>query len=204
MASPHNVRTLERILWQNPNLKEERERREILRMHSGLIIPPSEFEGGFVSPKAMEEWRKKKGMPCADVVITVRLSDGTSAVVASLRAPDMPFGRFWWMQGGSISGYTPILDFVRDRAEKECGVAVTLEALIGLFYTNAEDFSQSTLQPCFVGSAPFAGLSERLRTDGQHANVHLLTLKDLGQLPEEQMHWYPMNCFHAALTSMPG
>jgi len=204
MANPHEACALERILWQNPNLKEDRERRAISSMACWAVIPPPGFKGGFVSNETTGEWRESKVIACADVVITTRLSDDTPAVVASLRAPNTPFGNCWWMQGGGIPGYTPLQKFVRDHAMKECGAEVKLEALIGFFYTNAEDHHQSTMQPCFVGSVPFDGLSEKLIADNQHADVRLLTLRDLGELPKEQKHWYPATCFHAALESMPG
>ena len=117
--------------------------------------------------------------------------------------PKLPLPNKWWMQGGGISGYTSILTFLKERARKECGVEVELEAIIGFFRTCAEDFAQSTTQLCFVGSAPYDGVSERLKYDDRHSAVRLLTLEDFGQLPQEQQHWYPMFCFEAALNSMP-
>jgi hypothetical protein len=194
---------LETILWFNNRLTEDRRIKAISHLETDSLTPPIDYVGGFVSEETMVEWRSKKEVACADVVITTRYPTGTKAVVSSLRAPKTPFGNKWWMQGGGISGYTSILTFLKERARKECGVEVELEAIIGLFRTCAEDFAQSTTQPCFVGSAPYDGMSERLKYDDRHSAVRLLTLEDFDQLPQEQQHWYPMFCFEAALKSMP-
>lgn len=105
------------------------------------------------------------------------------------------------MQGGAFHPYRSIVEFLEERAEKECGVRPKIEGLIGVFRTCAEDFHASTTQPCYVGSVAYKDLI-KAKPDIDHTSWRLLKLEDLQTLPEEEKHWYPMLAFRLALESM--
>jgi hypothetical protein len=165
------------------------------------ISPPGEVGRG-ARPEVYDEYRRGLDGACADVVVTTCTSDGILAVIATRRAEGKCFGGAWWMQGGATHAYRSYVDFVQERAAKECGVTPDIQALIGIFRTCAEDVHASTFQPCYVGWVDPEKRAE-LVTDSDHHAIRLLTLADLDVLPQGQRHWYPMQVFRLALETMP-
>lgn len=155
-----------------------------------------------VPDEAHLAYRARKEAACADIVITTVLLSGKPAVVSSKRAKNVCFGGYWWMQGGSYNAYSPIVDFVTNRALKECGVKPAVEGIIGLFRTCAEDLHASTTNICYVGFVPHDQLISA-KHDKDHTDQKLLTLSDLSSLPKEELHWYPKLVFTMALATMP-
>lgn len=190
---------VEGIILVNQNLKKDRMRK--IYFQNKKVKLPSGIKKGGVSKDVYYNYSLGLERACADVVITVRLPNGDDAVLAIKRAIDKPFGGMWWMQGGSFHPYRSIIDFLVERAEKECGVRPKIEALVGVFRTCAEDQVCSTIQPCYVGKIDYRELS-KIKLDQDHVEWDLLTLNDLEDLPQEEKHWYPMLAFKLAMETM--
>lgn len=131
------------------------------------------------------------------------LPDNVPAVLTSKRAPGKLFGNKWWMQGGAIHSYRLILDFLEERAEKECGFRPSIQAFIGVFRTCADDKLGSTINLCYVGFVDHRELTKARIWDKDHVDFKTLRLEQLKQIPASEKHWYPMLVFDRALTTMP-
>ena len=191
---------VEKVILINPFLKEERVAAKNIDFMEVTPPSPGSIKRG-VEKETYENYNLGLERACADIVITVRLPSGAGAVLASKRINGKPFGGKWWMQGGAFHPYRSIIDFLGERAEKECGVRPKVEGLIGVFRTCAEDHSASTIQPCYVGRVSYEGLI-KAKPDIDHISWALLKLEDLQTLPEEEKHWYPMLAFKLALESI--
>lgn len=166
------------------------------------IVVPEGHRAGGVESVYYNGYRQGLDSACDDVVITTWLPVGVSAVLASKRAPGKLFGKKWWMQGGATHSYRPIEDFLGERVKAECGVCPRLEGLIGVYRTCADDALGSTTNLCYVGYIPYEDLTAA-GVDDDHTAFRLLSLRDLGLLPSEEKHWYPMGVFRKAMETMP-
>jgi len=195
---------VESVIHINQNLRRDRADAQVcgFTLEDIDIVVPSGHRIGRVSQESFEEFNALRERACADIVITTRLENGMSAVLAIKRAKTEPFGGCWWMQGGGYGSYELIGDFLLKRAEQECGVRPALEGFMGVFRTCAEDIVCSTTNLCFVGFAEFDHI-RRARIDREHVAWRLLTLADLDTLPSEETHWYPSFTFRRALETMP-
>lgn len=167
-----------------------------------VTVPDNHRIGG-VGPEVYDGYRQGLDSACADVVITTVLSDGVPAVLTSKRAPGKLFGNKWWMQGGAIHSYRRIIDFLEERAEKECGFRPRVQAFIGVFRTCADDRLGSTINLCYVGFVDHRELIKTHIWDKDHTDFKVLTLDTLKRIPKDEQHWYPMFVFKEALTTMP-
>lgn len=195
---------IERILWKRDVLELRAERK---RKYTGVnfITVPSGHRSGGVAPDIYDGYRQGLDSACADVVITTHMPDGEARVLAVKRALGKPFGGKWWMQGGAIQSYRLIEDFLVERAERECGVRLVIQALMGVFRTCAEDILASTTNLCYVGYAPY-DMVERASVDKDHTAFRLFSAHEFyqdTQEHEEEWHWYPKMTFAQALSSMP-
>lgn len=177
-------------------------------MHQGtlshqteMVVVPSGHRSGGVPSAVYDGYRLGLEGACVDVVIATRLVNGTPVVLASKRVIGKPFGGYWWMQGGAVQGYRSILDFLSERAEKECGLRPRIVGLVGFYRTCAEDGIASTMQPCYVATVPREAI-EQAKADSDHSSWALFSLEDLEKLPPNEQHWYPMRVFRRVLESM--
>ncbi len=129
--------------------------------------------------------------------------DGENAVLLSKRKSSEPFGGFWWVHGGSLGAYQSIAEFITERAKQECGVAVQLGPVIGVYRTSAANAVQSTMQPCYAAVAPYEAIVEKMRTDPNHESIRLFTESELASIPASERHWYPTRVAEIALANMP-
>jgi hypothetical protein len=150
----------------------------------------------------LEQYRAGKDMACEDIIIGTHRPDGTPVVMLSLRKPTESFGGKWWVYGGSTTAYADVLEFIAKRAERECGVPVVPQGLIGFYRTCAADKPQSTLQPCFGAVVDYSVVDKKMATDPNHESIRLFTLEELDQVPEEQRHWYPRRVAKLLLIAM--
>lgn len=200
---------VEQIIWINNDLAEQRLRlsrsgeRAYFPSFCEVRVPAGHRKNGVEKVETYNEYRRGLECACADIVVCTRLPDGKPAVLASKRAKHKPCGEYWWMQGGAIQAYRSVEEFVAERAEKECGVRPTVEGLIGVFRICAEDLIASTLGPCYVGSVPFADISGKFRSDGDHTDCRIFTFEELADLPKEEVYWYPRLAFKQALLTVP-
>jgi len=171
-------------------LARDRKSLPILMGHPAHV--PDDVTGRVENDATMVEYRNAKGMACTDLLIATKKPDGKYGVVLSRRKKTDPFGGFWWMHGGSIGAYMSIESFIATRAPKESGVKVKPQVLIGVYYTSAEDFPQSTIQPLYASLVPHDALAN-VTTDANHDSIRTFTTEDLGQLSREERHWYPMS-----------
>jgi ADP-ribose pyrophosphatase YjhB (NUDIX family) len=137
---------------------------------------------------------------CVDIVIATTDKKGEPRVLAIKRGPNKPFANKWWMQGGALHAYVSTLDFVTERAEKECGVRPQIVGLICVARTCAPDFLASTTQPCYLGLVPFEKIC--VKYDADHSAGRLLGWNDLSHLPTDEQHWYPMFAFKTAINAL--
>lgn len=165
-----------------------------------VTVPGGVTEG--VRPEIYGAYRVGLDSACADMVIATRLEDGTPAVLLSKRSPGVCYGNKWWIHGGATHAYRPIATFLRDRAERECGVRQAPDALIGVYRTMSEDFIGSTTQSCFATKVSVELIRAHMKTDGAHRQVRLFGLSDLELIPEEERHWYPMRVSRIVLSAL--
>jgi len=191
---------IEGIILVNPRLKEDRVKKFVSMMDKKVIPPVDNIKRG-VAKDVYDIYSLGLERACADVVITVRLPNGDNAVLAVKRAMNKPFGGKWWMQGGSFHPYRSIVDFLIEKAGKECGICPKIEALIGVFRTCAEDHICSTIQLCYVGRIDYDDLA-KIKLDKDQTAYRILTMRDLETLPKKQKHWYPMLTFRLAIETM--
>ncbi|MES2995159.1 MAG: hypothetical protein V4681_03955 [Patescibacteria group bacterium] len=192
------------IITENPNLAEDWK----LRHHSFVAVAaPVAIPDGVTSfvedVNMLLAVKAAKDLACVDIVIVTRLADGTPAVLLSKRKGTEAFGGLWWIYGGSISAYGSLIEFIARRAEKECGVPVHPEALIGVYRTSAADLIQSTTQPCYAAHVPVEVIDAKMGMNAEHDSVGLFTADDLNRIPEHEQHWYPFRVAHLALAAMP-
>ncbi len=191
------------IIYEVPSedaLRDAR-RRAFPIVEMGTVKVPDEHRSGGVSSEDYANYRRGLDSACADVVITTVLPSGEPAVLAVKRSSTSCFGGKWWMQGGAVQAYRPLLDFLAERAARECGVPPVFEALIGVYRTTAGDVHASTLQPCYVARVSYEDAA-RAQADKDHSAYRFITLRDLDQISEAEMHWYPKRVFDLALRSM--
>ncbi len=168
---------------------------------------PAQMPQGVVprvhSGEAFDQVKLAKDLACVDIVIVTRMPDGQHAVLLSKRKASDPFGGLWWIHGGSLGSYMDVGEFIAERAQKECGVPVTPQVLIGVYRTSASNFPQSTLQPCYATVVPYEVIQKKMDTDGNHESVKLFTWKDLDAIDPAEAHWYPLRVANIALQHMP-
>jgi ADP-ribose pyrophosphatase YjhB (NUDIX family) len=204
---PGDTVYLERVLWDNPYLTQERKDslitgKPVHELHPTTI--PADFSPNGAPKATFEEWERGLGKACTDVVICTRLEDGTPAVLG-LRRSNAPYKGMWYMAGGAIFAYRSIAEFLTGKAEKECGLRPSLEALIGFYRNDAEDKATSVICPCYVATVPVKSIRSTKPADG-HDQWQLFTAEDLDKLESEhpeQTHWYPMHVWRRALQTMP-
>ena len=184
----------------NPNLREEWQSGTI---PFGFFAAPVEIPAGVVKRiedgKVLEEYKKGKEMACADIVLCTRKPSGAWAVLYSLRKSTEPFGGQWWMYGGSVGAYVNVLEFIVERAERECGIPVRPEALLGFYRTSASDKPQSTTQPCFAARVPYEVVEQKMRADPNHESVRLFEAGELDDIS----HWYPYQAAKLVFANVP-
>ena len=205
-SSSGEIVSVESVVLENKNLAEDR---MLVREHA---VPPCEYAVvrvpaghivGGVDSATYDGYRKGLDSACADIVITTIKPDGQAAVISTKRAKNKMLGGFWWVQGGAMHSYRNLTDFLKDRAEAECGVQPTIEAVIGVYRTAAEDLLGCTTNVCYVGSVEYGELMSQVKFDADHSAWKILTLSDIKGLPSEECHWYPMRVFRMALNTMP-
>src|SRR6476620_11071020 len=116
---------VETVLWENPHLAYERLMGTFSHPVERIVVPAGQRTGGVPSAD-YDAYRAGLDSACADVVVCSRLRSGKAVVLASKRGPGKPFAGCWWMQGGATHSYRSILEFVSERAEKECGIRPTI------------------------------------------------------------------------------
>lgn len=190
--------------WENPDLVSDwaLKRTHFKRFAAPHRLPDDVEVGRFASDEAMREIRLTKNLFSMDVVIATRMPDGTPAVLLSKRKPTEGFGEKWWIYGGSPSAYAHLMPFLAKRAQRECGVPVEPEALIGFYYTSADDHPQSTAQPCYATLVPYEAVVAKMSTDPNHESVNVFTAADLKKIPEAEQHWYPLHVARRALSAL--
>ncbi len=167
-----------------------------------VTIPPGHRANG-VPADIYHGYREGLVGACADIVMTTVLPKGLPAVLAIKRGPNACFAGKWWMQGGAVPCYMPLIEFVKMRAEQECGVRPFVEGIIGVFRTAADDKVADTIQTCHVGFVKYEEVAAKFKEDAAHSDRRLLTLGDINIImPASGMHWYPNLCFRAALRTM--
>jgi ADP-ribose pyrophosphatase YjhB (NUDIX family) len=201
------TRCVESIILLNPSLKEERVRSakdgcEFNFLVGEQVVVPKDHRAGGAETSAYGAYRQGLDSACVDIVVTTRLPNDKSVVLAIKRNQNVCFGGKWWMMGGALHSYRPIAEFIKERAAKECGVEPRLEGCIGVFRTAARDVLACTINICLVGYVDYPYVAQKFKPDDAHSGHRLLTVEDLKGLPEEEKHWYPMLCFEQALDTM--
>ena len=156
-----------------------------------------------VPPDIYNAYRKGRDSACVDIVIATRLEDGTPAVLMSKRADNVCYGGKWWIYGGALQSYRSIVDFIGERASKECGVEVRPQVLIGVYRTMSGDFVGSTLQPCYASFVSVAQIRKHKKVDDAHSSVRLFTADELLAMSAAESHWYPLRVANRVLRAMP-
>ena len=77
-----------------------------------------------------------------------------------------------------------------------------MQGFIGVFRTCADDRLGCTTNLCYVAYVPYEELTAA-GIDDDHTDLRILSLSDIGLLPDEEKHWYPMFAFRKALDTMP-
>jgi ADP-ribose pyrophosphatase YjhB (NUDIX family) len=154
-----------------------------------------------VAPEIYDAYRLGRDSACGDMVVATQKPDGAYAVLLSKRKDNVCFGGKWWIHGGALLSYSSITDFVASRTERECGVAVQPEVLLGVCRTCAPDYIGSTLQSCYAGRVPYAAIEKKL-VDSGHTDVRLFTLDELDGIPPAERHWYPKWAAELTLQSL--
>lgn len=158
-------------------------------------LPPPKSKNGdnlvtsSVPADVYNTYRLGRDSACGDVLISTKNSNGAFAVLLSMRRQDVCFGGMWWIHGGALLSYASLTDFVAERAEKECGIPVTLKALLGIYRTCAADYIGSTLQPCYAAEVPYEVLEQKV-SDAGHTDIRLFTIEEWNAVPNSQRHWY--------------
>jgi hypothetical protein len=153
---------------------------------TGNVTPPAPLNPN-VPSDAFKAYRAGKVAACADVALFTQRSDGVWTVLLSKRSVGAPFGSTWWIHGGALPAYGNIMQFLCDRAEKECGCRPDIQALIAVAYTSAADHIASTLQPCYLGVVDHA-LASKATVDDDHSSVRLFTEREYRDLPDSERH----------------
>ncbi len=191
--------------FDNPNIWSEWRRQQVaLEMKNSPEVTPAQVLSRIEDINGvniMAEYRRGKEMACADVVICT-IEGGTPKVLLSKRNKNEPFGGYWWVHGGSLGAYVDMREFITKRAERECGVRVEPQVLLGFYRTSAADAAQSTTQPCFAAKVDSQILSARMQTDPNHESVRLFTAEELSELPHHERHWYPMHVAQLTLENI--
>ncbi len=163
-------------------------------------IAPEGIADG-VPADVYDTYRRGRDSACVDMVVATKKPDGEYAVLLSKRKPNVCFGGTWWIHGGALLSYASITDFVASRTEKECGVQVEPEVLLGVCRTCASDYIGSTLQPCYAGRVPYEAIAQKA-VDSGHTDVRLFTIAELLEIPKAEKHWYPMWAAEMTLQSL--
>lgn len=193
----------EGVLVENPNLAEALETGQWMPDLSlrALCTIPQGVENG-VPPDVYNAYRRGRDSACVDIVFATHLPNGKPAVLFSFRKKGVCFEEKWWIYGGALQSYCSIHHFISDRAEKECGVRASPQALVGVYRTMSDDAIGSTLQPCYATIVPYEEVRKKKQLDSGHNDVRLFTLEELEQIPEEHKHWYPMRVAKLVLLAM--
>lgn len=193
--------TTEFEILLNPRFVEDRQLAFLGDSMQEVQVPSGHRLG--VDESVYLGYRRGLDSACADIVITSRNVHGEPVVLLTRRAK-APFNGVWWVQGGAIHAYRSIIEFVKERAKRECGVEPLIETLIGIYRTCAEDGVASTLNLCYCGRIFRADL-ERSRpvADRDHSTWKLFTLSEYNALPSTECHPYIDRVVRLCLTSMP-
>lgn len=196
--------TYEGIIIENPFLEKEWSQSEQIKNSMPCTVTtPSGVVARIPSDDVYYSYRTGRDSACVDIVIVTRDESGEAKVLLSKRKNDSCFGGTWWVYGGALRAYYPIADFIAERAMKECGVSAHPEVLIGVYRTMSEDSIGSTLQPCYGARVSIALLRQSMSIDSTHEEVQLFSLKELQQIPQRELHWYPLRVASIALSAMP-
>lgn len=192
------------ILFENLNLRADLQQRlnRIRKQKSPEVIPEG-VTNWLDDPSAINETKRVKDLACFDIVPFTRNPQGEPVVLLSLRNREGAFGGKWWMYGGSLGAYADVEESIAKTGQKECGVPVQPEALVGLYRTCAPDKIQSTLQPCYAGWVSYEVATKTMQADKDHKHPKFFTLGELLTIPEDEQHWYPMNVAELVLNNMP-
>ena len=195
--------TANAVLFENPTIASDwiSCNNRIVPQGPEVVTPPSVID--FISVESLTEARQGKQLACIDIVICARRADGVGVVALSKRKPNNPFGGIWCMYGGSIGAYQDVSSFITDRAEKECGIKVEPQVLLGAYQTSCVgDLPQSTIQLCYAVQVDYDALAATVRIDPSHVDVKLFTRDDLALLSDD-LEWYPKRTGILALDNMP-
>jgi ADP-ribose pyrophosphatase YjhB (NUDIX family) len=106
----------------------------------------------------------------------------------------------WYMPGGQLFAYIPIAEFLKTKCQKEAGLELEPDALIGFYRNDGPDKAASVIAPCYCVFVPWEAICKTQPADG-HDQWRLFTEADLDALPETETHWYPMYVWRRALAT---
>ncbi len=199
-------RRLERVILENPmfewDWRKSREQRRAVHELFSTPIPPSANPKGGVSREVYYGFKEGCATANADMVVCTRLETGECAVLALHRDPGTPFGGVWDMGGGAILAYQAIADCLKAKSQKETGLTLEPEALLGCYRNDAPDMASSVIALCYVATAPVQQLQSVVAGDGNH-KWQFFTLADLENLPANQTYWYAMYVWRKVLEAAP-
>ena len=175
-------------IFRNPFIMKDwrDQRHQLINMGTPFEVPDA---GGFVADDALAAFSRGKMRSCADIVLITN-DNGTSRIPLVFRKEGETFAGFPWVFGGGVGAYADILEFVEKRSERECGIRVKPEVLLGVWITNSEGVVGSTMQPCYAARVPLALVEERFAHDKDHTGSGLYSQDEYELLPREKRHPY--------------